>query len=523
MLMSEETAIPPLVILCIDAADIELVKRWSAEGFLPTLTSVIDAGAFFEVTGADLVNETGSWVSLFSGVAKHKHGFYHFRRLVPGTYTLEQTMAASAKDSPPFWQFLCEGTNKAAIVDPPEFDALPDVPGIQLTNWAAHESDRLWKSTRSEPAHILPEVMAKFGAGEKLDTFTHDGSESADFADFQRALARIALKGKVSRDIIARDRFDVVVATFFEAHTVGHRLWSYQSDFSAPSRLTNGVRDLYQAIDGELAQTMAQLPINCNVFIVSVYGMAGMFPTTGLVEAFLRDLGYQTPRPTAQFVTGGETQLLAMLRRAIPHSLRKGVSQYLPTRVQEQLIASDFATNTDWGTTLAFHIPNLYNGLIRLNVNGREPQGIIEPGAEFEAMLDRIEADLRLLVDPKTGQPAVANVVRTASAFDCGIHHGLPDLFVEWEWAPHFMDTVVHPNGTLTQDPGHYHRSSFHRPTGFVAAAGPSIPPTDAIRTIDVRDLAPTFLALLDVPIPPVTDGTPSPFFAAPTNTSTNV
>ena len=52
----------PLVILAIVAADIELVKRWTTEGYMPTLAGVMHAGCFLEVDGADLVHETGSWV-----------------------------------------------------------------------------------------------------------------------------------------------------------------------------------------------------------------------------------------------------------------------------------------------------------------------------------------------------------------------------------------------------------------------------------------------------------------------------
>ncbi len=522
--MSPEHTAPPLVILAIDAADIELVKRWTESGHMPTLAGVMRTGCFLEVGGADLINETGSWISLYSGVAKTTHGFYSIRQLVSGTYTLVQTNAAVAKDAPPFWRFLRGGTKKAAIVDPPEFNVVPDVPGIQLTNWAAHESERLWEMARSLPEQVLPSVRAKFGSGDKLATFAHRGTEADDFADYQRALARIATKGLVCRDVIGRDSFDVVVATFFEAHTIGHRLWSYQPEFAPPNRLSNGLRDLYQAIDGELARTLADLPPHANVFIMSAYGMAGMYPTTGLMDAFLHQLGYQVPRRLEQVIEGNRfnpltrmlTQMLPRLRRAIPQPVRKWVSQFLPAKVQEQLIASDFAANTDWSRSLAFGIPNLYNGQIRLNVRGREPQGIVEPGAEYDAMLDRLEADLKQLIDPKTGRPAVARVFRSADAFHVGIDHVLPDLFVEWEWAPHFMDEVLHPKGKLVQDPEHYHRSSFHRPTGFVAAAGPWIPRNPTTHTVDVRDLAPTFLSMLDVPIPDTMTGHPLSFVQRP-------
>ncbi|WP_411279293.1 alkaline phosphatase family protein [Gemmatimonas sp.] len=519
--MSPERTAPSLVILGIDAADIELVQRWTADGYMPTLAGVMQAGCFHKIGGADLVNEMGSWISLYSGVAKTTHGFYSVRQLVPGTYTLMQTNAAVAKDAPPFWRFLRGGTKKAAVVDPPELDVIPDVPGIQLANWAAHESERLWEMARSLPEHVLVEVREKFGAGQKLATFAHRGTEEEDFTDYQRALARIATKGHVCRDVIGRDTFDVVVATFFEAHTIGHRLWSYQPEFAPPNRLSNGLRDLYQAIDDELARTLDELPTDANVFIMSAYGMAGMFPTTGLMDAFLHQLGYQVPLRAEQLIAGTRFDPLTLLRRAVPQPVRKWVSQFLPAKVQEQLIASDFAANTDWSRSLAFGIPNLYVGQIRLNVRTREPQGIVEPGAEYNALLDRIEADLKQLIDPKTGRPAVARVFRSADAFQVGIDHVLPDLFVEWEWAPHFMDEVLHPRAKLVQDPEHYHRSSFHRPTGFVAAAGPWIPKDTTTHTVNVRDLAPTFLAMLDVPIPDTMTGQPLPFVQRPVSATT--
>jgi len=507
MVITAEHTRHPLVVLAIDSADVELVRRWTAEGYLPTISRLATAGCFSEIDGVDLVNEMGSWISLYSGVAKDKHGFYSIRQLVPGSYELAQTTPDIARSAPPFWSFLQGGSKKAAIIDPAELDVVSGVPGIQLTNWAAHESERLWVDARSFPEHVLPEIMERFGSGEKLSTYIANATADDDHRDYERALSRIVRKGQVCRDIIARDEFDLIVATFFEAHTIGHRLWSYQLEFSDSNPLAHGLRDLYQAIDAELALILSELPEEGDVFVISPYGMAGQFPVTGLVDEFLLKLQYQIPQATGRLLGAGLFDPLTMMRRTLPTALRAWLSQHLPSRVQEQLIASDFATKTDWSRTLAFSIPSLYTGLIRLNVEGREPEGIVAPGAEYEELLDRLEVDLAQLIDPKTSQPAVKRVVRTTTAFQCGIDHTLPDLFVEWAWAPHFLEEVIHPKARLMQSRQHYHRSSFHRPKGFVAAAGPSIPLDSATRIIDVRDLAPTFLSLLDVPIPATMSG----------------
>jgi predicted AlkP superfamily phosphohydrolase/phosphomutase len=181
----------------------------------------------------------------------------------------------------------------------------------------------------------------------------------------------------------------------------------------------------------------------------------------------------------------------------LPASLRTAISRRLPVATQERLIADAFRSSTDWTRTLAFSVPSLYTGHVRLNVRGREPAGIVEPGREYRDVIDRIEADLRALEDPVTGRRAVGAIHRTADLFGEAVPSRLPDLFVHWESAAHFRAEVVHPRGVLRQAPPAYFRDSFHSLEGFVIAAGPDILARGAVRAVDVLDLAPTFLTLL--------------------------
>jgi predicted AlkP superfamily phosphohydrolase/phosphomutase len=119
--------------------------------------------------------------------------------------------------------------------------------------------------------------------------------------------------------------------------------------------------------------------------------------------------------------------------------------------LQVRLETDRFRTETNWAKTKAFSIPALNTSFVRVNLRGREPQGIIEPGPEYERLLNQIEADLRQLVDVRSGKPAVERVIRTAEAFRCGPPWVLPDLSVEWKSTPYFMDRVRHPKVELVQ------------------------------------------------------------------------
>ena len=181
----------------------------------------------------------------------------------------------------------------------------------------------------------------------------------------------------------------------------------------------------------------------------------------------------------------------------VPDSVRTAVSRRLPTAIQERRLTEMFRVSTDWSRTLAFSIPSLYTGHIRVNVRGREPQGVVEPGAEYRELIDRLEADLRAIEDPVTGAPAIQVVHRTADLFGETPPELLPDLFVEWEPSTYFRSQVAHPRAVLRQEPPAYFRDSFHTLEGFLIAAGPDIGARGVVPPVDVLDIAPTSLSLL--------------------------
>jgi predicted AlkP superfamily phosphohydrolase/phosphomutase len=65
----------------------------------------------------------------------------------------------------------------------------------------------------------------------------------------------------------------------------------------------------------------------------------------------------------------------------------------------------NFFVNVDWSKTRAYAMGL---GNIYINLKGREAQGIVEPGAEYEALRTEIKARLEAFVDDETGEHPVA-------------------------------------------------------------------------------------------------------------------
>ncbi|HMA29717.1 MAG TPA: alkaline phosphatase family protein [Thermoanaerobaculia bacterium] len=87
----------------------------------------------------------------------------------------------------------------------------------------------------------------------------------------------------------------------------------------------------------------------------------------------------------------------------------------------------EFWPNVDWSRTKAYAMGL---GDIYVNLKGREGQGCISPGAEYEAVREEIRKKLVTLVDPKTSQRAISRIFTREEAYGSFDADVIPDLFV---------------------------------------------------------------------------------------------
>jgi len=261
-------------------------------------------------------------------------------------------------------------------------------------------------------------------------------------------------------------------------------------------RLANGVRLFYEAADREIGEIQELLPAGSTELLLSMYGVKDQFPTQELSTRLMELLGYHVPPPR----NGRSWSPLGIARRVLPEQWRFHLSQRLSDRWQQALLLSAFPQSMDFVRSRAFALPtSLFSTHIRVNLKGREPTGCVAPGSDYQGLLDEIETEFRSVIDPMTGEPAVASVLRTADAFIDGPSELLPDLYVHWKSSRHFIERAIHPKGEITQRPPRFFRDSYHRAPGFAAFKGPAIEP-GWFEESSILDIAPTLMGLLGEP-----------------------
>jgi predicted AlkP superfamily phosphohydrolase/phosphomutase len=160
--------------------------------------------------------------------------------------------------------------------------------------------------------------------------------------------------------------------------------------------------------------------------------------------------------------------------------------------------------DVDWTRTQAFALGHI--GQIYINEKGRQPNGVVAPGQEYEALRDELRTELLKLKHPETGEQLIAKVLNREEIYHGDLLDNTPDLLLlpaDFKYLA-FGESEFASNKLVGPTLGH---TGHHRLEGVGAVSGPGVQPGATIQNASLVDLAPTILYALGLPIPPDMDG----------------
>ena len=141
-------------------------------------------------------------------------------------------------------------------------------------------------------------------------------------------------------------------------------------------------------------------------------------------------------------------------------------------------------------------------------MRGREPAGIVVPGAEYEALRDEIKARLLALREPQSGEQVVAEVWKREEVYSGPYVDWSPDLRVIWQEYPAQKRTYFNAGEPWADAPFAYAgQTGDHARDGILYAFGPGVRQGVRLPRLSIMDLAPTVLWLRGLPVPADMDG----------------
>jgi len=500
-----------ILVIGLDGATFDLILPWARERFLPNIDRLMRKGVWGELQSTIPPITGAAWVSFMTGRNPGKTGIYDFMLRKNNDYDLKLINSTSVNNET-IWDILRENDIRTCVFNFPIYPPYK-VKGFFVSGFMA-------PSTKVEftwPESLKLELHRLVKGYEFCPNPLSYSSEKAYLEDLYRVTEK---QLKVIKYLMNKD-WQFFMAYLDGTDNIQHAMWKYMDDShllfdpEKAKKYGNAILDYWQRIDKFIGEL--KIPEDTTLIVMSDHGF-GKYDKIFYTNVWLMEKGYLRLKPSSKrsslkslMIKRGLTsdnfasalkklRIYGFVSKVIPRKLRA----FIPSSM---LSFSNFKEEIDWASTVAFALPHTSNfGHIYINLKGREPQGCIEHGEEYQQIREEIITALKGLKHPKTGEIVKVQVYKPEEIYTGPYVSYAPDIIFFIDDMKASFQTGLH-NCAFTEGTLAPFHNATHRMDGIFIAFGKDIKNGEIIENAEIIDLAPTFLHILDIPIPRDMDG----------------
>ena len=421
----------------LDAAEPSHVRRLIQQAQMPVLGSLLDQGRWLKVESPACVGSGSVWPTLITGETPASHGVYGEWCWQPDTMGLERYNGHGLS---PFWQTLIENGLSVGILDVPFARLIGINKGFEIAEWGPHDC-------LDGRISVGPEKIAQIVSTHEPHPLSNDRLDAQGPDDYdslhkltKESLKGVALRGTLAMQLLQETQPEFGLIVFTEIHHAAHHLWHtiepghavYNCERYRKLRgVSPTLNDIYSEVDRQIGKLISTVGEEAQVLVFSLHGMRPTHGIPSLLVQLLCEAGF------AQ-LTSWETKtwrdrarsVLADVKRRTPAGVKKIYYKTVPQSATYRLAQTTMLPPYDWSRTRAFPLPSDQHGWIRINLVGRESQGLVTSD-EYDRLCDELE-NLLLGLRDSDGNCLVDDVDRTAESVAAAQGSRLPDLIAHW-------------------------------------------------------------------------------------------
>jgi predicted AlkP superfamily phosphohydrolase/phosphomutase len=537
-----------LFLIGLDGAEPTLLRAWMAQGYLPHLQSLARRGTFIPCASTVPPATFPAWTTCVTGVNPGGHGIFDFTQVVPGAYRI-QFVNGTWRRAPALWNILSDAGKRVCVLGVPATYPPEAVNGCMVAGFDSPVC------TGIDATFVYPRdwfgLVKDWPFADFQETDLKPGWHAAALG---KLLAGIETKETIALEMLRREPWDFFMVVFGESDTVSHHFWQFhdtqsprryggaespperrgsrwpggrseaslatpekseaslgtpekseaslvtpeKSEASLAAPEDDPILQVYRRLDAAVGRIMEFAGADTTVVVVSDHGFGGS--GTGVVQMN----NWLAAQGELRWLRGGRRSLLkeAALRLA-PESWRGALFRRFAGLAAQAESAARVA-GIDFGGTRAWSEELNYFPSVRINVRGREPQGIVDP-EEYEgyrkALCRRLEA-----------WHAVARAYCREELYSGPYVDSAPDIILALALEDGYSHSFLRSHGKESfrrLEPPEYAggkekgMAGNHRPSGVLFLSKPTV-----AGAASLLDVAPTVLADMGVAGPPM-EGTP--------------
>jgi predicted AlkP superfamily phosphohydrolase/phosphomutase len=448
-------------LIGLDCASPELVfERWRSD--LPNLDRLMREGIWGPLESTIPPITVPAWMCMMTGRDPGTLGIYGFRNRKDRSYEGLSFANSRQVKHPAVWNVLGKHNHKSIVIGVPLTYPPPPIDGVLVSDFMAPGIECEY----TYPATLKDEIR------EVVGEYVFD---VRDFRtnDKDRLLAAVyemtEKRFRLARHLLSNHPWDFFAMVEMGTDRMHHGFWRYMDPahrYHEPdSPYQDAIRDYYVAVDRYIGELIEELPEGTDIIVASDHGAKRMDGAVCLNEWLIRE-GYLVLKETLHSVT-----------------------KFSPALV-------DWDKSSVWGD-------GGYYGRIFLNVEGREPKGIVPAGA-IEGLRNEIAEKLEALTD-ELGRPLGNRVFRPEEIYAAteGIPPDLIVYFGDLHWRSvgsiGHESVWVHENDTGPDDANHAQHG-----IAILARKDETVADSGGRREgMTIYDIAPTILRSFGISPPP--------------------
>lgn len=520
---------PKIMVIGLDGVSFDNLAPLFVEGRLPHLSGLMKRGISAPLRSVYPPMTPAAWPSFSTGKNPGKHGIFGWWEIgEENNKPVVLPVSANSIRGNTLWKILSNNGHRVGLLNVPITYPAFQLDGFMISGFDSPFETIPSSSGMSYPPNLISELH-KNGIDYKVMELIESDlplNQSQLLSILDKWIAIETERTKAAKMLIHKHSPDFMMVVYHIADYFMHR---------APQKSACVQRAL-GSLDDYVGSLLEECDENTTVFVISDHGSIELkkyiFFQNWLVDQGLLKFNSIASNDNIELILKSEIKntlgnlsnksigKLSGKLQAVWEKLPANTKALLTGELQKKFPAccsSD--SNIDWNNTKVFSISSY--GELFINVKGRHPNGIVDPGKEYQELSAFLINELRKMKDPETGELILKHVVRKEDYYHGGQVDSAPDILCFLRDPTYYFMRYSH-----YMRPATYLRSlkmsnnvmiepvtpeddfvGDHTPNGIFIAAGNSVKLKGELLPANLIDMAPTILALSDIPVPGDMDG----------------